>query len=145
MHILLLKERLNLDSQDFSHGLFSLPGQINPRFQNTGNVHIVPRGSVDIYDPFGRQVRKSIINTGSGIILPESFRVYSGTFMNLATVFWPGRYSMVTSYRYGGKPDFLLKSYSFILVPPLFILALILLVLALIVVRRLVLLKKLKK
>lgn len=118
----------NLNSFDFAKNIFSLPDQIKLRFRNTGNVHIIPRGTAEIIDPLGRQISKSIINGESGMILPETFRVFPAKFMSLAPVFIPGRYTMLIAYRYDGKEDFASERSSFFLIPPMFILSLILLV-----------------
>lgn len=56
--------------------LFSLPEVITLRFQNAGNTHTAPYGSVIIRDIFGRSVREALINEGSKIVLPESSRDY---------------------------------------------------------------------
>jgi len=112
---------LDLNRTDFTPGLFSLPDTIRERFQNTGNVHVFPRGTAEVTDPFGRLVSKSIINTESGIILPESFRLFPGTFFSVAPVFVPGRYTLSVNYRYDGKIDVVSRRSTFILVPPPFI------------------------
>ena len=116
---------LDLSRIDFTPGLFSLPDTIRERFQNTGNVHVTPRGTVELTDPLGRLVMKSIINTESGIILPESFRLYPGTFFSVAPLLVPGRYTMTTSYRYDGKTDAVTRNIAFVLIPPSFVLVII--------------------
>jgi len=122
---------LNLNNKDFAKSIFTLPGWIKLRFQNTGNVHVIPRGTVEISDPWGRQVLKSIINNESSIILPETFRVFPGTFRQIVPVFVPGRYTLIVNYRYDGKNDFVSERVNFFLIPPIFMLVLIVLMFAL--------------
>jgi hypothetical protein len=118
---------LNLNNKDFSKNIFILPSWIKLRFQNTGNVHVIPRGTVEITDPLGRLVMKSIVNTESSIILPETFRVFSGKFGQIAPIFVPGRYALVINYRYDGKADFVSEQMNFFLIPPIFLLTVVLL------------------
>ncbi len=93
---------LKLISQISNGRVWSLPSQINYRFQNSGNVHVVPRGIVTITDPAGRVVERGSLNAESGIILPESFRQYSMPLTSLATAWLPGQYAITTAYRYDG-------------------------------------------
>ena len=108
---------LNLDSFNFAKNLFVLPDEMWLRFQNTGNVHVVPRGTVEIFDPLGRSVAKNIVNDGSGIILPESFRVFTDKFMPISPALIPGRYKVLINYRYDGQTDFTPVWTSFFFMP----------------------------
>ncbi|MCX6761280.1 MAG: hypothetical protein NTY33_00325 [Candidatus Moranbacteria bacterium] len=119
---------LNLKSFDFAKSFFSLPDQIKLRFQNTGNVHIIPYGTAEVLDPFGRQIAKSIINNESGIILPETFRVFSAKFISITPAFIPGHYTLLLNYRYDGKDDFESVRSSFFLIPPNFVILIIFLI-----------------
>jgi len=123
---------LHLDSEQVAKNLFSLPDSITLRFQNTGNVHVTPRGDVELSDPLGRLVAKSFINEQSGIILPETSRVFPEKFLSIAPAFLPGRYTLKTNYRYDGLDIFSDSSQTFLLVPPLFILAVVILLLVLV-------------
>jgi len=96
------QENLRLDGQTADAHLWHLPTRLEQRFQNTGNVHVVPRGTVEVKDPAGRVVERAAINDGSQVILPESFRRYRADFTALRPAIWPGRYSLVSTYRYDG-------------------------------------------
>jgi hypothetical protein len=93
---------LKLVSQSLDGNIGKLPSRAELHFQNTGNVHVVPRGTIDIKDPFGRVVERTALNEESGVILPESFRKMGSSFMPIAQAWWPGRYAAVTNYRYDG-------------------------------------------
>lgn len=82
-----------------------IPDRISLRFQNAGNMHVVPRGRVIVTDPFGRIVRKGILNEESARILPESFRVYGLPLRPVASAFVPGWYTVSVEYRYDGKDE----------------------------------------
>lgn len=53
---------------------FTYPKKIALTFQNEGNIHVVPRGRIEIYDLFGRLVHKGILNTASQYVFPSSRR-----------------------------------------------------------------------
>ncbi|TXI33973.1 MAG: hypothetical protein E6Q53_02115 [Candidatus Moraniibacteriota bacterium] len=77
--------------------------QARLRFQNEGNVHAVPRGTVVLRDPVGRIVQKGIINTESGLVLPETQRTFVTKFVSVALLLVPGSYTLALEYRYDGK------------------------------------------
>lgn len=86
--------------------MLGVPDKVSERFQNSGNVHVTPRGIVSVEDPFGRIVRKGILNEESGIILPESYRVYPIPLTTLAKAIIPGFYTVSATYRYDGEDAF---------------------------------------
>ena len=87
------------------HSLLSLPKFANLRFQNPGNVHVVPRGTVSIKDPSGREVSQGLINENSDIILPESFRKIRVDLAPPKSAWAPGRYTLTARFRYDGTSD----------------------------------------
>lgn len=93
---------LKLVSHSGEGSWWSLPGVVTQRFQNTGNVHVVPRGVIELKDPMGRVVKRAAINDGSTVILPESFRQYKTTLQGLKAAVLPGKYTLVSTYRYDG-------------------------------------------
>jgi hypothetical protein len=97
-----LRQELTIDSQKQSGGWWRLPVRVTQLYRNTGNVHVVPRGIVSVRDPFGREVRRGAINENSKVILPETKRSYTTQLLSLTGAWWPGRYSVVTAYRYDG-------------------------------------------
>lgn len=78
---------------------------VTPRFRNSGNVHVVPRGEVRVTDPLGRLVYRGILNEGSTIILPETFREYPFRLFPVEHAILPGYYSFDFSYRYDGRDE----------------------------------------
>lgn len=112
---------LELKGQEYDGNIVKQGEMLRLRFQNSGNVHIVPRGVAIVTDPFGRSVAKGIINEESALILPETFRVYPVRLSALATSFIPGRYVMEIAYRYDDKDEFTTVTDTRIFIPPLFI------------------------
>jgi hypothetical protein len=80
-----------------------LPSSVQLTFYNPGNVHVVPRGLVQLKNSRGRVVAQGIINTESAFILPGTNRLI---YVPMTTVsndlHTPGRYTLVASYRYDG-------------------------------------------
>ncbi|MBP9699944.1 hypothetical protein KBD71_01545 [Candidatus Woesebacteria bacterium] len=50
------------------------PREINLVFENQGNTHVIPRGTIAITDVWGRNVMEGTINEGSLVILPRAQR-----------------------------------------------------------------------
>jgi hypothetical protein len=79
----------------------AMPITITDRFKNTGTVHVIPRGLVEVKDPAGKVVGRGSLNVDSGIILPEASRSYQTQLMKLAEAHLPGRYTVTATYRIG--------------------------------------------
>jgi len=93
---------LKLASQHHDGGWWLLPRMVDHRFQNAGNVHLVPRGTVEVKSPVGAVVKRGALNEASSVILPESFRRYKTPLLAVASALFPGWYTVVTKYRYDG-------------------------------------------
>lgn len=120
---------LNLTDKIINKNWIGFPSAIKLRFQNPGNVHVSPRGVVNVADPLGRVVMRGIINEESGIILPETFRVFPISLRQIGAMLIPGHYTLSTQYRYDGKEEFSNDKLTFIFIPPIFILLIIILAL----------------
>ncbi len=94
---------LQLDAVRPAGAWFSLPKTAELRFQNTGNVHAVPRGLLRIIDPQGRIVAKTAINPESALILPDSARRYGLGVEQIASTKLPGPYKFIVQYREGSS------------------------------------------
>jgi hypothetical protein len=93
---------LSVTAQSADGGWWRMPSSVTDRFQNSGNVHVVPRGVVEVKDPLGKVVMRGSINENSGIILPQMYRKYATPLMAMEAAWVPGRYSVVLSYRFDG-------------------------------------------
>lgn len=108
---------LELGESTWSKIFFAPPSRVELRFQNSGNVHVVPRGTVVLTDPLGRKIAKGVINQESGFLLPETLRTYPVILQNLARALIPGKYTLTIAYRYDGKEDVVMKEMSRVLFP----------------------------
>ena len=107
-----VNKSLILRGIEYKKNLWKLIDQLSIRLENNGNVHLTPRGKIEINNPLGKIVGKGIINDGSSLILPESYRVFKISMMKFNQWNWPGNYNIKISYRYDGKDDYVVTSLS---------------------------------
>jgi hypothetical protein len=113
---------LSLKSYDVRRSLFSTPDKVDMRFQNAGNVHVVPRGTISVTDPRGRQVQKGIVNSSSAIVLPETFRRLSVPLESMGASWLPGKYTMQITYRFDGSDATQTRTVSYYYVNSVYVL-----------------------
>jgi len=80
-----------------------LPKVIHLRFQNPGNVAVVPRGNVQLLGPHDKLIAQGAINEDSSYVLPDANRHLTVPIKSVgATPWWPARYTLRVNYRYDG-------------------------------------------
>lgn len=84
-----------------SRDWLDFPNSFIVRFQNNGNVYVVPYGLVKIYDPLGNQVAQSPFNISSLDALPQSIRRYDVSIEPIQKVLLPGFYTADVSLHFG--------------------------------------------
>lgn len=99
------KLQLNLDDIKANSSPINVPKTAQLRFYNAGNTHLVPRGTIELKNPFGSVVSRGIINEQSGFVLPESTRIFDVTLASYGQSWFPGRYKLVTTWRYDGTDN----------------------------------------
>lgn len=112
---------LKLEDQEIVRSFFGFFSGVRLHFQNMGNVHVTPRGFITVTDPVGREVSRGIVNEESGLILPETFRVFPVELRNTAFYFIPGYYNINIDYRYEGKNDFSSEKKRIFFIPVTFV------------------------
>lgn len=122
--------KLELSNVDAKHNIFNLPKEVNLRFKNTGNTHLIPRGTVSLVAPDGRTVKKGIINENSNLILPESYRIYTVPLNEIAGSSKPGNYKLSVDFRFDGYDKYRSYQSGMFYVSPKIFLVLILILLA---------------
>jgi hypothetical protein len=114
---------LSLSELDFPKGVvsFSYPSTVAALFRNEGNVHLVPFGTIEVRDMFGRTIYKGIINTSSLRVFPETRRLIA---IDMQKTAWSLPVSFNTIEVRGDdslkKVDYTYKA-SFIYLSPMFI------------------------
>lgn len=119
--------KLGLQSYELKTHLFSAPSSMDVRFQNAGNVHVIPRGMITITDPRGRIVKRGYLNEGSAIVLPETFRRLNVPLKTINTAWWPGLYHMTLTYHFDGQDTDQTKELTFTYVNGWYVVSMILL------------------
>lgn len=121
-----IRTDLRLDTFEAGHSLFSLPASAEVSFNNLGNTHVVPRGSVSIYDG-ETLVRKAVLNTESQLLFPEGKASFTGSFDTYETLWLPRKLRMQLTYRIDGSDVQLIKEQTFWYIPPIIVVALFIL------------------
>jgi hypothetical protein len=109
-----------------NHNIFKLPSSVTLRFYNSGNTHLVPRGTVEVTDPSGKVISKGIINENSNIVLPETYRKYTVPLNKTASSFIPGNYKIIVNFRFDGYDQFRGYQESIFIMPLLLVLGVVL-------------------
>ncbi len=104
---------LNLDSVNANRNWFRLPDQATLRFQNSGNTHAVPRGTLELSGPTGAVIARGTVNTTSSFVLPESFRQITSGMRSVGTPWLPGRYTLTVAWRHDGEEAFATSTYHY--------------------------------
>lgn len=100
-------ETYGLELESFNaENLPSITSDITMKFKSTGNVHVVPRGYIEVTDPRGIVVSKGIINPESTLALPGKSRQFKTTMQQIAKPRLWGTYTINVYYRYDGKDGF---------------------------------------
>lgn len=71
------------------------------RFENSGNVHVIPYGLLTVNDFFGNQITKGVLNENSLDALPESIRRYDINVASDSNIKWPGFYKAKLFVHFG--------------------------------------------
>lgn len=109
-------KNLILRNVEWKNLIFKIMDKLELRFENSGNIHLIPRGKVEIRNIFGQLVAKGIINEGSAKILPETFRKMIVEVKYFKKWRWPGKYLIEIDYRYDGQEAFSKYQNSFLYV-----------------------------
>ncbi len=90
------------------------PVTINTRFENSGNVHVQPSGTVTVRDMFGRTVESYNFNENKGNVLPQSIRRFENV-LEKELLF--GKFTVQADIVYGSDNSIVSSSTSFWVIP----------------------------
>lgn len=81
-------------------GVYNTPFKVNftTRVENQGNIHIKPRGVIQITDMFDKEVSTVKVNDIGANVLPKSIRKFSGSWSDKMAF---GRYRATLAMTYG--------------------------------------------
>jgi hypothetical protein len=105
---------LSLRSFRIPSGLIGVPQSATIVLENSGDIHVVPRGSVVVRDMQGTEVARGAVNTDSALILPTKVRELAVELRQVSGgLRWPGRYTASINYRFEGKESEETVTYTF--------------------------------
>lgn len=111
-----IRTNLQLSTMQVHRTLFSLPSSAVLTFKNLGNTHVIPRGSISIYD--GQTLLgKAVVNTNSRIVFPHHQADFTAQFETYGRVWWPRKLHLQTMYRIDGSDIELMKNQTFWYIP----------------------------
>lgn len=113
-------EKYSLRLDNFAHNSSwrTLATTTTLKFKNDGNVHVVPRGTVELKNAKGKVVAKGVINEASSYVLPESRRDIAVSLKPVGKqTSWPGTYRLVATYRYDGYENYASRSLTVRFIP----------------------------
>jgi hypothetical protein len=116
----------------------SFPQNLNVVFGNSGNTQTTPRGIVQIMNSSSKVVAQAIINTNSGLILPQSKRLFNLNLMSLGSQhLWPGIYTLRITYNHDGQSTYRIYQQKFLFISlPILLIAIGLILLGFILIAR---------
>jgi hypothetical protein len=91
-------------------------------FTTSGNVAVVPRGVISVYDPLGRSVGDGVVNEESLQLLPKSELKLQAKINPSSMSLLPGRYTTKIVYRYDGSDNQMVATVRHVVIPPLSVL-----------------------
>ena len=96
------------------------PVEFVVRIENKGNVHVRPKGTIEIKDTFGRKVETLEVNEKDGAVLPESIRKFDKENDELnwnPGGFTIGRFTATLTLNYGTPAQQIIGEVSYWVVP----------------------------
>jgi LPXTG-motif cell wall-anchored protein len=94
-------ERGQINSVKPQRSGLGFPAKMVLKFQNEGNVYVVPYGEIDIKNLRGKTVAKGVINEGSLASLPESIRRFEVELSRQDKILLPSFYTVETKLHFG--------------------------------------------
>jgi hypothetical protein len=107
-------QRLQLQPLKLGSTGFTLPGTVYVDFKNAGNTQTAPQGQLTLFGPTGAIASTTVLNVGSGLILPGSSRLFTVHLPEPGPLHaLPGKYRLEMRYRPDGQAGFTVVSRSF--------------------------------
>jgi hypothetical protein len=95
---------------------FHLPSTINLFIANSGNTQSTPQGYITLSSSKGKLLSRTILNTGSALILPGSTRLLESQLITHHTPLWPGFYHLTLVYGHAGSSSLQTQKSTFLYV-----------------------------
>ncbi|MDZ7744653.1 MAG: DUF916 domain-containing protein [Candidatus Saccharibacteria bacterium] len=109
-----IREQLDVASFESEFGFYDNgPVTLETRIENSGNVHVKPRGTITINDMLGNEVASVALDERN--VLPDSIRKIDTAWEDSGLRF--GRYTANLSLVYGGDNAIVISSTNFVMFP----------------------------
>lgn len=126
---------MSLQAVDIPKVAFMGYGQPKLTFKNTGNVHIVPRGTILTMDSTRKQMfAKGIVNSESMTLMPGRTLTFAIPMQKISESLLPKRLTYFVQYRFDGSDDIQTKVVKSIYLPIALVMALCFIVLFLLAI-----------
>lgn len=105
---------------------FTLPSTSYVAFKNTGNTQSSPQGQLTLYGPSGSIAGTTVLNQGSGLILPGTSRPFTANLpLQHSWLAWPGIYRLELQYRDPTQTTFTVVNQRFLFINPVLLILLV--------------------
>ena len=122
---------LSLSPPGVGAAWFHMPQILNLFLTNNGNTQATPRGYTTIFNTSNKPLSRSIVNSGSALVLPGSTRLLETPTNAKLKPFWPGVYRLQVAYTYDGASHLNYYNASFVYISLPFVVILTAAILAL--------------
>ncbi len=112
----------------------STPIIFNENFENTGNVHLIPQGEIQIYNIFGNEVATIPVNVNRGIVLPIGVNERIFTQNWNPSNFLLGKYTAKLYLTYGTNSVTTVEATSSFWIIPLWFIIIIIVIITVIII-----------
>lgn len=112
----------------------SNPINFDENFENTGNVHLIPQGEIQIYNIFGDEVETIPVNVNRGIVLPIGVKNRIFTQSWNPTKFLLGKYTAKLYLTYGTNSVTTIEATSSFWIIPLWSIIIVIVIITVIVI-----------
>ncbi len=119
-----VSKEIQLVSSKLISNRLGVPKEVQLEFFNNGNIHLVPRASIQVFDG-QTSIYHEVINQRSKQILPGKRYGETVQIQPITSSFWPQKLTVTTEYRADGidtSKSWQVSTWTF---PPLFIIMLI--------------------
>jgi hypothetical protein len=106
----------NLSTPLIGSVALTMPQAISAVFTNNGNTQTTPSGYAQVLNSASQVISQGQINTGSGLILPGSKRLFTFNLIQTKKRVWPGVYTLKVYYHHDGQASYSVYQQKFLFV-----------------------------
>lgn len=119
-----IRTDFQLTNLSINRTLFSLPSSTTLTFKNLGNMHVIPRASVSMYDD-QTLVGKAVVNVNSQVLFPGEQADFKAPIETYGRILVPRKLQVRTMYRIDNSDIQLTREQTFWYIPIIDVIAVI--------------------